>query len=26
LSKPRPDRPHYRDQSLLDLQAATHTS
>jgi quercetin dioxygenase-like cupin family protein len=25
LSKPRPERPHYQDQRLLDLQAATHT-
>jgi mannose-6-phosphate isomerase-like protein (cupin superfamily) len=25
LSKPRPDRPHYRDQALLDLQAKTYT-
>jgi quercetin dioxygenase-like cupin family protein len=26
LSKPRPERPRYQDQRLLDLQAATHTS
>ena len=25
LSKPPPNRPHYQDQRLLDLQAATHT-
>ncbi|HTY66317.1 MAG TPA: cupin domain-containing protein [Alphaproteobacteria bacterium] len=25
LSKPRPDRPHYRDAVLLDLQAKTYT-
>lgn len=25
LSKPLPDRPRYRDQELLDLQARTHT-
>ena len=25
LSKPQPDRPHYQDQRLLDLQAKTHT-
>jgi hypothetical protein len=26
LSKPKPDRPHYRDQRLLDIQAKTHTA
>lgn len=26
LSKPQPDRPHYRDAALLDLQAKTYTS
>ena len=26
LSKPRPERPRYQDQRLLDLQAATHTA
>jgi mannose-6-phosphate isomerase-like protein (cupin superfamily) len=26
LAKPRPDRPHYRDARLLELQAATHTT
>jgi len=26
LSKPRPNRPHYQDQRLLDLQAETYTS
>ena len=25
LSKPKPDRPNYQDQRLLDLQAETHT-
>lgn len=25
LSKPQPDRPHYQDQRLLNLQAETHT-
>ena len=25
LSKPQPDRPHYQDQRLLDLQAETHS-
>ncbi len=25
LSKPKPERPHYRDERLLALQAATHT-
>lgn len=25
LSKPKPDRPHYQDQRLLDIQARTHT-
>jgi len=25
LSKPQPDRPHYQDQRLLDLQAKTYT-
>ena len=25
LSKPKPDRPHYQDQRLLDLQDETHT-
>lgn len=26
LSKPKPDRPHYRDQRLLDIQAKTQTA
>ena len=26
LSKPKPDRPHYRDQRLLDIQAKTPTA
>jgi uncharacterized RmlC-like cupin family protein len=26
LSKPRPDRPHYQDERLRELQASTHTN
>ena len=26
LSKPRPDRPHYKNQRLLDIQAKTYTA
>ncbi len=26
LSKPKPDRPHYQDPRLLEIQARTHTS
>jgi quercetin dioxygenase-like cupin family protein len=26
LSKPKPNRPHYKDPRLLELQAATHTN
>jgi len=26
LSKPKPNRPHYKDARLLELQAATHTN